>query len=336
MKNVLKALHQHPIAVYPIYIDLTGSIAGGVLLSQLLYWIEKVDREIWKTDAEIIKETHLTQTEFKNAKKAIAALPFMSVAKKGTPPTTRYNVDWDKMSEFLEEMLSSVTYQLNRRLSTNKRGGNLPNKRVGNLPYNTETTSETTPKNTFLETQNEIEGNDLLVTTIDEVDETAVKVVELIPSAQEKTPTPNSAPPPSPKKSKREPKYIYPPAQDELIPLFYAKFQEKKRDHPNIVDCWNWANHQAEKFFLHWEGKGWKIEKLNGAIATWVNGSMGYGTLTKPCPIQYKGNPDTQQPTRPTQPAQQERPVLTQHDIEYSQAAANEINEMFKNMGVRI
>ena len=143
MKNVLKALHQHPIAVYPIYIDVTGSIAGGVLLSQLLYWIEKVDREIWKTDAEIIKETHLTQTEFKNAKKAIAALPFMSVAKKGTPPTTRYNVDWDKMHEYLDEMLSSVTYQLNRRLSTNKRGGNLPNKRVGNLPYNTESTSKT-------------------------------------------------------------------------------------------------------------------------------------------------------------------------------------------------
>ena len=141
-------------------------------------------------------------------------------------------------------------------------------------------TINTVTNNTIEEPQNEIEGNDLLVTTIDEVGETSVKVVEVIPS-----------------KAKKAPKYIYPPTQEELIPLFYAKFQEKKRQHPQIIDCWNWANHQAEKFFLHWESKSWKIEKLNGAIATWVNGAMGYGTLTKPCPIQYPNNPANAQPS---------------------------------------
>jgi hypothetical protein len=159
---------------------------------------------------------------------------------------------------------------------------------------------------------------------------------DYIPAMASSTPTPNSETPPAPKKAKREPKYIYPPAQEELIPMFYAKFQEKKRDHPNIVDCWNWANMEAEKFFLHWERKGWTIQRLPNAIATWVNGSITFGTVTKPCPIQYKNNPDAQQPTRPTQQAQQERPVLTQHDIEATAQNVAAVLELFKNMGVRV
>lgn len=125
--------------------------------------------------------------------------------------------------------------------------------------------------------------NSILVTINDQVDETAVKVVEIIDS-----------------KPKKQSKYIYPPTQEELIPLFYAKLQDKKRSHPNIVDCWNWANMEAEKFFLHWERKNWQIQKLGNAIATWVNGSITFGTVTKPCPIQYKGNPANAQPAQPT------------------------------------
>jgi len=295
MKQVLKALHQRPIAVYPIYIDLTGSISGGLLLSQLLYWLEKVDREIWKTDAEIMAETRLTQTEFRNAKKAISALPFVSVTKRGIPPKTFYAVDWDGLANEIDSLISSVTYKMDRRLPTNKRGGNLPNVRSVTNGVIHRLHSENTTKITF-EPQNEIEGNDLLVTTIDEVDETEVKVIEIIPSIQEQTPPLNSATPPAPKKAKREPKYIYPPTQEELVPLFYAKFQEKKRDHSNIIDCWNWSNMEAEKFFLHWERKGWTIQKLGNAIATWVNGSITFGTVTKPCPIQYKNNPANAQP----------------------------------------
>lgn len=172
MKQVLKALHQRPIAVYPVYIDLTGSIAGGLLLSQLLYWLEKVDREIWKTDAEILAETRLTQTEFKNAKKAIAALPFMSVTKRGVPPKTYYAVDWDGLGIAIESLISSVTYQLNRRLSTSQRGGNLPNVRsvtydvIHRLP--SETSSEIT-SGEFVELHS-------TVTLIDEVDETSVEI----------------------------------------------------------------------------------------------------------------------------------------------------------------
>lgn len=102
------------------------------------------------------------------------------------------------------------------------------------------------------------------------------------------------------KKPKTQTYKIFPPTLEEVIPLMYAKLVEKKRIHTNIVDCWNNANMQAEKFILHHEGKCWKIERLNSAIALWVNNAIGYGQVTKPCPIQYKGNPANAQPAQPT------------------------------------
>ncbi len=324
MKQVLKALHQRPIAVYPVYIDLTGSIAGGLLLSQLLYWLEKVDREIWKTDAEILAETRLTQTEFKNAKKLIEALPFMSVTKRGIPPKTFYAVDWDALGFAIESLISSVTYKIDRRLSTSNRGGNLPNKRVGNLPRNTETTSEITSKTT-LEPQKE---NEILTTIHDQVDETAVKVVEIVnpyaselevlkkeydalPKVNTETAMKGLKEVDAEIKASKRKKYIYPPTIEELVQPIYEKLIEKKRLHPQIVDCWNWANHQAEAFWLHHDKTGWKVEKLNGAIATWINKAIQYKTVVVPCPINYPNNPANAQPAQPTK-VHVEQPVNIQ------------------------
>lgn len=132
-------------------------------------------------------------------------------------------------------------------------------------------------KNNNINEEPKIE-NDILATVHDQVDETAVKVVEVITSKA------------------KTPKYIYPPAQEELIPLFYDKLIAKKRDHPQIIDCWNWANHQAEAFWLYQDKMGWKVEKLGGAIATWINKAIQYKTVIVPCPIQYKGNPANAQP----------------------------------------
>jgi hypothetical protein len=149
------------------------------------------------------------------------------------------------------------------------------------------------------EPQTKIEETEILTTVHDQVGETVVKVVEVISSKA------------------KSPKYIYPPTQEELIPLFFTKLQEKKRDHPQIIDCWNWANMEAEKFFLHWERKGWTIQRLPNAIATWVNGSITFGTVTKPCPIQYKNNPaNAPQPEQP-KPVQ---PQITKQDIEARKA----------------
>lgn len=140
ISSALLALNQRPIAVYPIYIHMTGSIAGGVLLSQIMYWYSTVNREFYKTDAEFISETHLTQTEFRNAKKVISSLPFVNIRRAGIPYKTYYDVNPELLFEAIQLTSSSVTYQQGLRLSTNKRGGN--------LPTNTKNTHKTISKTT--------------------------------------------------------------------------------------------------------------------------------------------------------------------------------------------
>lgn len=166
-----------------------------------------------------------------------------------------------------------------------------------NFPTYTSTINTVT-NNTIEEPQKE---NDLLVETNEEFEGMAITGYELIPSTQEQTPTPPvPTAPSSPKKAKTQTKYIYPPTIEELVQPIYEKLIEKKRIHPQIVDCWNWANHQAEAFWLYQDKMGWKVEKLNGAIATWINKAIQYKTVVVPCPIQYPNNPANAQPAQPT------------------------------------
>jgi len=126
MKEVLLALNQQPIAVYPIYIDITGSMTAGILLSQVMYWDSKMKgNEFYKNDAEFMQETRLTQSEFKTAKKIVGDLPFITIQRKGVPCRTWYSVNHTNLLVVLQQFSSSFTYQLGSRLSTSQRGVNL-------------------------------------------------------------------------------------------------------------------------------------------------------------------------------------------------------------------
>ena len=102
MKNILKQLNQKPIAYYPLYKKITGTTTGGVLLSQLMYWLSKKDK-IFKTDNDIMDETYLTKKELENAKKLIKKLTFITVSREGLPAKTFYEIDWDKMLTSLHQ-----------------------------------------------------------------------------------------------------------------------------------------------------------------------------------------------------------------------------------------
>lgn len=98
--QILKSLHQRPIAYYPVYRQLTGSTTGGILLSQLMYWFSKKDK-IFKTDKEIMEETLLSERELKNAKKIIKNIDFITVSLEGLPAKTYYEIDWGKYEKTL-------------------------------------------------------------------------------------------------------------------------------------------------------------------------------------------------------------------------------------------
>lgn len=96
MKEILIKLNQRPIAVYPIYIKLTGSVTSGLLLSQIMYWYSAVNgRAFYKSDAEIMEETMLTANELRSAKLRLKSLSFINIYLKGVPAKTHYNVNAD-------------------------------------------------------------------------------------------------------------------------------------------------------------------------------------------------------------------------------------------------
>jgi len=98
MKNLLIQLNQRPIAVYPIYIKITGSVNAGLLLSQLMYWYGAVNGRIfYKSDAEIMEETCLSESELRTAKNKLKLMSFMEIKAKGVPAKTHYSINAEKL-----------------------------------------------------------------------------------------------------------------------------------------------------------------------------------------------------------------------------------------------
>jgi len=143
--QILKNLHQRPIAYYPVYRKLTGSTTAGILLSQLMYWFSKKDK-IFKTDKDIMEETLLTKKELENAKKLIKNLDFITVSREGIPAKTYYEIDWEiceKTLNSFSENRETSNNQTGKQVSTN--GGNCTppmGETNKNNNFNTETTTE--------------------------------------------------------------------------------------------------------------------------------------------------------------------------------------------------
>ena len=141
MKKLLINLNQRPIAVYPVYIKLTGSVNAGLLLSQIMYWYSAVNgRTFYKSDAEIMEETMLSINELRHAKARLKQMSFIKITLHGVPAKTHYTID-DKLliSEINECSLVEST-KLNKSKPRNY------NSEINET--NTENTTKNTTKNT--------------------------------------------------------------------------------------------------------------------------------------------------------------------------------------------
>ena len=141
MKEILIKLNQRPIAVYPIYIKLTGSVTSGLLLSQIMYWYSAVNgRAFYKSDAEIMEETMLTANELRSAKLRLKSLSFMNMYLKGVPARTHYEIDADLLFSEINKSSLVKSTKLDKLNPLNS---------VSDINETiTETTTENTTKNT--------------------------------------------------------------------------------------------------------------------------------------------------------------------------------------------
>ena len=141
MKNLLIQLNQRPIAVYPIYIKITGSVNAGLLLSQLMYWYGAMNGRIfYKTDAEIMEETCLSESELRTVKNKLKSMSFIEIKAKGVPAKTYYSINAEKLISEIHNISSVKSTKLKTR-----------NQQNCNSEINetiTESTTESTTKNT--------------------------------------------------------------------------------------------------------------------------------------------------------------------------------------------
>jgi hypothetical protein len=120
MKNLLIQLNQRPIAVYPIYIKITGSVNAGLLLSQLMYWYGAMNgRMFYKTDAEIMEETCLSESELRTAKNKLKSMSFIEIKAKGVPAKTYYSINAEKLISEIHNFSSVKSTKLKKRNQQN-------------------------------------------------------------------------------------------------------------------------------------------------------------------------------------------------------------------------
>lgn len=101
LSALMRALHQRPIAYYPCYADLMGSVAGGVVLSQVLFHYGQEGHKFFKSDKALMAETHVSLREFREAKRQLKNLDFLTVRREGLPAKTWYDVDSRRLAETL-------------------------------------------------------------------------------------------------------------------------------------------------------------------------------------------------------------------------------------------
>lgn len=100
IKDLLREFSEKPIAYHSIYARITGSLAGGVLLSQIIYWwFAMKENEFYKANKDFISETGMSVREFNTAKKTLKEKGFISVALKGVPRQSYYTVHIENVAE---------------------------------------------------------------------------------------------------------------------------------------------------------------------------------------------------------------------------------------------
>ena len=141
MKKLLINLNLRPIAVYPVYIKLTGSVNAGLLLSQIMYWYGAVNgRTFYKSDAEIMEETMLSINELRHAKARLKQMSFIKITLHGVPAKTHYTIDDKLLISAINECSLVESTKLNKSKPRNY------NSEINET--NTENTTKNTTKNT--------------------------------------------------------------------------------------------------------------------------------------------------------------------------------------------
>ena len=161
LTQILKLLSERPIAYYPAYARITGSVTAGVFLSQCVYWASRTtDPDGWwyMTYDGCHRETYLSRREWESARKSLIELGLLSYERRGLPAKGYYRIHWERLLEQLLRLYRTENPECTEppvQIVQNVQSGmdTLCNPESPKLPIinltetTTETTAETTAEN---------------------------------------------------------------------------------------------------------------------------------------------------------------------------------------------
>lgn len=109
-KEAILAFAERPIAFYPAFARIGGSVNAGVFLSQLFFWTgkgKKADGWIYKTRDEWTEETTLSRYEQEHARKLLRERGLIEERYAGIPRQLYYRLDMDRLTYALTVTQSS-------------------------------------------------------------------------------------------------------------------------------------------------------------------------------------------------------------------------------------
>jgi hypothetical protein len=160
-----------PIAFYPSLARLFGGINEALFFQQIAYWSGRgADPEwIYKTREELEAETCLSRYQQEQARKSLVKLGVLEETKRGLPAKLYYRIIWTRLYELYGAAAKDARNsqptkrdpdnqagkdasfsQPSMRVTGQLAGEELPSRDASNSPAITESTSETTQRETFL------------------------------------------------------------------------------------------------------------------------------------------------------------------------------------------
>jgi hypothetical protein len=101
----IKPLLRRPIAFQTVFVDVTGTVNAGLMLSQAYYWAEVVlrtmpERKGWfyKTREEWFAETRLSRREQETARKILRTTTFWEERIRGVPAKLYFRINLQKLT----------------------------------------------------------------------------------------------------------------------------------------------------------------------------------------------------------------------------------------------
>ena len=104
LQTLLNELGERPIAYHPAYARLCGSISGGLMLSQAMYWSARTSDEhgwFWKTQAQWNDELGLTRKEIESGTRKLLATGVLETERRGIPARMYYRVNRERLASLL-------------------------------------------------------------------------------------------------------------------------------------------------------------------------------------------------------------------------------------------